>query len=122
MLALSERQALENVVRRGKTSQRLSLRARMILMRADGMPIEEIARNLFVHRNRVRRWCDRYQEKRFTGLFDRPRSGRPRALSLESKGSLLWDWPASPQLKARPLSPIGLPLSYEMLLPSIPTA
>lgn len=68
VLAPEERRELEAIVRRGTAEQRLVLRARMVLMRADGVPILEIARRLMTWRNNVWRWCDRFLTLRLAGL------------------------------------------------------
>ena len=57
----------------------LAQRARIVLLAADGVPLEQIARRLDVDRNVVRRWVDRYRAEDLDGLRDRPRPGRPRA-------------------------------------------
>ena len=39
----------------------LAQRARIVLLAADGVPLEQIARRIAVDRNVVRRWVDRYR-------------------------------------------------------------
>jgi hypothetical protein len=78
LLSYEQREELENMIRRGTTEHRLVQRARMVLLRADGVPVLEIARRLMVDRNNVWRWCDRYLAHGLDGLRDRPRPGRPR--------------------------------------------
>jgi predicted ArsR family transcriptional regulator len=87
LLSLEQREELESLARKGTTQHRLVQRARMVLLRAEGIPLFEIGRRLTVHRNNVRRWCDRYIKKGLQGLFDRPRTGRPRSLSLRRNAS-----------------------------------
>ena len=53
-------------------------RARMVLLAADGMPLDQIARQLGADRTIVRTWVDRYRADGLAGLQDRPRPGRPR--------------------------------------------
>ena len=84
LLSLEEREKLEAYARRGSAEHRLVQRVQMVLLRASGVEVLDVARRLGVDRNTVWRWCDRYIEKGFVGLFDRPRSGRPRSLSLRS--------------------------------------
>lgn len=57
------------------------LRAKMILMAAEGMPNEEIARAVSTRREVVSQWRKRFFEERVPGLEERPRPGRPRAFS-----------------------------------------
>ena len=53
----------------------------MILLAADGMPLDRIARQLGANRTLVRTWVDRYRAHGLAGLHDRPRPGRPRTFS-----------------------------------------
>ena len=84
LLTPGQRQELESIVRCGTSQYRAVVRARLVLLRADGVPVLEIARRTGVHRNHVWRWCDRYMRLGLKGLSDRPRSGRPRTLSLRT--------------------------------------
>ena len=56
-------------------------RAKMILMAAEGIENDEIARRLETRREVVCLWRKRFYEKRLPGLDERPRPGRPRAFS-----------------------------------------
>ena len=87
LLSVEEREKLEAYARRGSAEHRLVQRVQMVLLRADGVDLLDVARRLGVDRNTVWRWCDRYLETGFLGLFDLPRSGRPRRLSLASSAS-----------------------------------
>ncbi len=55
------------------------VRAKMILMAAQGMDNDEIALRLDTGREVVSQWRKRFYEDRITGLEERPRPGRPRA-------------------------------------------
>jgi hypothetical protein len=55
------------------------VRARMILLAADGLSNEEIGMRLDVGRDVVSQWRKRFFEKRLPGLDEGLRSGRPRA-------------------------------------------
>lgn len=57
------------------------LRARMILMAAQGMANDDIAQALATRREVVSQWRKRFFEQRLPGLEERPRTGRPRAFS-----------------------------------------
>jgi predicted ArsR family transcriptional regulator len=72
------RAALEALTRRTTVTVGLARRARIILLAAEGVRLERIARQLDVDRNVVRTWIDRYRAGGLAGLEDRPRSGRPR--------------------------------------------
>ena len=87
LLSLEQRRTLETLLRAGTTEHRFVRRAQIVLLRADGVPVIEIARRLFIERRHVKRWCDRFIAKGLAGLTDRPRSGRPRSLSLRGNAS-----------------------------------
>lgn len=57
------------------------LRAKMILLAAEGWSNEAIARSLRTRREVVSLWRKRFFEDRLAGLEDHLRSGRPRAFS-----------------------------------------
>ena len=57
------------------------VRAKMILMAAQGMANDDIARALATRREVVSLWRKRFFEQRLPGLEERPRPGRPRAFS-----------------------------------------
>jgi hypothetical protein len=57
------------------------LRAKMILLAAEGWANDAIARSLHTRREVVSHWRKRFFEQRLAGLEDLPRSGRPRAFS-----------------------------------------
>jgi hypothetical protein len=54
------------------------LRAKMLLLAADGRPNDEIASALSVGRDVVSLWRKRFFHERLPGLEERPRPGRPR--------------------------------------------
>lgn len=87
LLTVEQREELEGMARRTAAEHRDVLRAKMVLMRADGVPVLTIARQLMVHRDNVRRWCDRFIDHGMKGLRDLPKPGRPRSLSLRSSAS-----------------------------------
>ena len=76
-----ERAALEVLTRRTTAAAGLVRRAWIVLLAADGEPLDRIAREVGVQRNVVRTWVDRYRAGGLAGLPDRPRSGRPRTFS-----------------------------------------
>jgi len=55
------------------------LRAKMILMAAQGMSNDDIAQALATRREVVSQWRKRFFEERLPGLEERPRPGRPRS-------------------------------------------
>lgn len=76
-----ERKTLEAWTRRPKTSQRLALRASIVLHAAAGDTNAEIAEELKIARLTVGKWRSRFVAKRIEGLNDEPRPGPPRTIS-----------------------------------------
>ena len=54
------------------------VRAKMILLAAQGLGNDEIALHLHTRREIVSMWRKRFFEERLSGLDERPRPGRPR--------------------------------------------
>ena len=80
-LSPSERQQLLEWTRRPKTAQALALRARIVLLCADGRSNTEVARRVHVALATVGKWRQRFVLLRLDGLLDEPRPGTPRRLS-----------------------------------------
>jgi len=80
-LDAAQRAELEQVVRSQTTSKRLYVRARVVLLAADGWTNAAISRKLDFHRASVVLWRLRFAREGIDGLSDRPRSGRPRSFS-----------------------------------------
>lgn len=57
------------------------VRAKMILLAAEGLPNDQIAARLDARREIVSMWRKRFFEKRLAGLEERQRPGRPRIFS-----------------------------------------
>jgi putative transposase len=81
LLSDEERAALERYVRRGTTAQRLVMRARMILLCAEGLESRKVARRLRVSEFTVGKWRRRFAKHRLDGLLDEERPGAPRKIS-----------------------------------------
>lgn len=60
------------------------LRAKMILLAAEGLSNDEIATRLDTRREVVSMWRKRFFDQRLPGLEERPRPGRPRSFSPRS--------------------------------------
>jgi transposase len=80
-LSVDEQQELVGRARKYTLSYFQVQRAKMILMAAEGIENDEIARRLETRREVVYLWRKRFYEKRLAGLEERPRPGRPRAFS-----------------------------------------
>lgn len=78
-LSSVERVALESTSRRYTAPYRDVVRARIVLLAADGRENVEIARRLDLPVQVVSKWRKRFFEQRLDGLHERPRSGRPSA-------------------------------------------
>jgi hypothetical protein len=62
------------------------VRAKMILMAADGESNDQIAARLDTRREVVSLWRKRFFEQRLPGLDELPRSGRPRGFPPKAGG------------------------------------
>ena len=79
-LTAEEKQILEQRVRAPTTSQRDGLRARIVLLRAEGRTLQDVAQHLQVSLPCVCKWSQRFEREGLMGLRDR--SGRGRKPSL----------------------------------------
>jgi transposase len=73
----AERDQLEGQARKYTSSYYAVVRAKMILLAAQGQPNDQIAARLSVPRQIVSKWRKRFFEERLAGLEDEPRTGRP---------------------------------------------
>ena len=82
-LSVEEAEQLQQLVKARSTPQGLALRARLILRCAGpGVPrSDHVAAEFGCDPDTVSRWRRRFRDQRLDGLYDRPRSGRPRAFS-----------------------------------------
>ena len=81
LLTKGERDKLQAWTRQPKCPQGLALRARVILLCANGHSNTETAAELRITIQTVGKWRQRFIDKRLDGLLDEPRSGTPRRLS-----------------------------------------
>ena len=79
VLSPAEQEILERRARKYTLPYFEVLRAKMILLAAEGRPNDEIATALSVGRDVVSLWRKRFFAQRLDGLVERPRPGRPRA-------------------------------------------
>ena len=63
------------------------IRARMVLLAADGLSNDQIAARLDTRREVVSLWRKRFFEERLAGLEERSRPGRPRVFPPRTGGS-----------------------------------
>jgi transposase len=68
------------IARRRKSQQQESQRARILLLCAEGLPNNEVAKRERCTAGTVGKWRRRFAEERLEGLVDAPRSGAPRRI------------------------------------------
>ena len=90
-----ERKELERMVR--QEIGRVSQRAQMILLSARRKKVPEIADTFDVCLPTVRFWIRRFDESGPDGLYDRPRSGRPRKITDEVRSMVVQLMQEDPQ-------------------------
>jgi len=78
-----ERAKLELLARRPKSAQRTALRARIVLLAAEGLGNTDVCRELGVSMPTVVKWRERFRVHRLEGLLDEPRPGAPRRATDE---------------------------------------
>ena len=115
ILSDDEHAKLTDWARRPTSAQRLALRAKIVLAAADGHANATIATDLRVTAPTVRKWRDRFSERRLEGLVDEPRPGAPRTITderveaavtrtLESKPAAATHWSTRSLARALGLS------------------
>ncbi|MDO8586223.1 MAG: helix-turn-helix domain-containing protein [Armatimonadota bacterium] len=80
-LTADEKTRLESVSRKYTASYYSVVRAKIVLLAAQGIDNDEIAARLELPRQIVSKWRKRFFEERMAGLEDRQRRGRPPVFS-----------------------------------------
>jgi transposase len=80
-LSVEQRRELEARARRYTLPYRDVVRAKIVLMAAEGYDNDEIALRLDTRREIVSKWRKRFFEQGLPGLEERPRGGRPPVFS-----------------------------------------
>jgi transposase-like protein len=80
-LTPDEKSGLESISRKYTASYYSVVRAKIVLLAAQGIDNDEIAARLELPRQIVSKWRKRFFEERMVGLEDRPRRGRPPVFS-----------------------------------------
>lgn len=115
VLSDDERQTLTRWANRPKSTQRLALRARIVLACADEPSTKAVAERLGVCSATVGTWRNRFVARRLDGLADEPRPGAPRTVTdevvervvtqtLETKPTRATHWSTRGMAKASGLS------------------
>lgn len=83
LLTEAEREKLEEIVRKRTNPQQLVLRAKIILMTSEGLPLEVIMDKLSTTKVTISKWKKRYLIKGLPGLSDTARPGRKPVYDAE---------------------------------------
>lgn len=75
-LTPEEASKLKTMAQSSRSEVREALRAKIVLMAADGLENKEIAEQLSISEPTVARWRDRFARRRLAGLNERPGRGR----------------------------------------------
>lgn len=86
VLSDQERDELEARARRYTSPYSEVVRAKIVLMAAEGLRNDQIAARLDTPRQIVSKWRKRFYEHRLAGLDDLPRVGRPPAFPPRGGG------------------------------------
>jgi transposase len=82
-LTTEQRADLEALVRKSTSEQRMVMRTKIVLLRADGCSQDATARALNVRRSVVGKWEKRFRQKAISGLAEARRTGRPQRLNTK---------------------------------------
>ena len=83
-LADTQRQRLKEI-QRNDANWRTRMRAQAVLLSEKGFALNQLATIFEIDRDSVSQWLDWWEEYKFDGLADDPRSGRPPILDTASK-------------------------------------
>jgi putative transposase len=112
-LAADERHALEALVRRQTAPQQVAMRARIVLLAADGLNNSQIARHLDLEADTVRLWRQRWRGLQGVALADlsvedrltdAPRPGSPARITAEQVCRIVAVACEAPSRSGRPIS------------------
>jgi transposase len=80
-LSRTEKSALESLARKYTSPYYQVIRAKVILLAAQGLDNDQIGSQVSLPRQIVSKWRKRFFEERLAGLENLPRSGRPPSFS-----------------------------------------
>jgi len=83
-LEKSEKEQLKSLARKYTSPYYEVVRAKAILLAAEGLENKQIGEQLQMPRQIISKWRKRFFEQRLAGLQDRPRRGRPSRFSPQS--------------------------------------
>ena len=87
LLTESEKSQLEVMARKYTLAYYIVVRAKIVLLAAQGLNNKQIGQRLDVPREVVSKWRKRFYEQRLQGLQDQPRRGRPCVFSPSDGGA-----------------------------------
>jgi transposase len=99
-----EERVIAKLARSQTASARLVQRAQILRLGSQGQTVPQIAGELELDENTVRKWFKRFNEQGLAGLNDAPRSGAPSRYTPENKARVV------ATARTRP-SALGLPYS-----------
>ena len=82
-LTVAERQSLERIISSPSAEQREVIRARIVMLAAEGRRNQEIQQRLGISKPVVVKWRGRFAARRLEGLLDEPGRGRKRTYDAE---------------------------------------
>jgi transposase len=89
-VSAADRQQLRAITRRRSTPRGIVLRINIVLGAAEGLANRALARKLGTSVPTVLLWRKRYQSDGLMGILeDRPRSGRPKEISVEREQAII---------------------------------
>jgi len=86
VLTEAEKTELVAAARRYTSPYCVVVRAKVVLLAAEGVENQEIGQRLDLPRQVVSKWRKRFFDERVAGLEDRPRRGRPPLFSPRGRG------------------------------------
>jgi transposase len=84
-----QRRSLQSILRKSSASQREVRRARIVLLRGDGLSQQTVAQQAGVNRHVVAHWEKRFMQGGIAGLRDARRSGRKPIIAPEIKAQII---------------------------------
>lgn len=97
----AQKQELQRVVNASTSAQRDILRARIVLLRADGLSQEQVAQQAGVRRSTVGKWCGRFARNGFAGLHDAKGRGRKSTIEPAIQEKIITTAVTPPQHRSR---------------------
>ena len=85
-LSQEEKSKLETMAQKYTAPYFSVVRAKIVLLAAQGLSNDEIGTRLDLPRQIASKWRKRFFEKRLTGLSDQSRRGRPARFSPQNRG------------------------------------